>query len=422
MKWHNEARSKTYRRGSSVQGIGTAGVYLPVLSARGGAERLTLAMALELARAGIETTVFTSRSAPVEEIERDLGESIGSIAIETLPTPRRMSRLRALRQFAADATEAAAIRARQLDLFINCDYRSSLPGCGRLNVFYCHFPHELKNRENRLLRRAYVHTIELLKRLVVDRNRDGAVATYEQIWANSQFTARHVEEMWGRVPELVYPPCDMLAPLAKERLIVAVGRFQAGRGPGIPHKSQAYLVDAFRQLTDLHAGGWRLVLLGGATAEDEVFVASLRKQSAGFPIEIRVNPSRAELKDIVGSASIFWHAQGVDGDATVYPHSQEHFGISTVEAMSAAALPLVYGQAGPAEIIEPISALRPWQDLDQLLEDTRRLARLPKEQRKELMRLCVSRARDFDREHFAQRMRSLLLVQAYSAGGVGGQP
>lgn len=393
----------------------TAGLYFPVLTARGGAERLALVLALELAKAGIETTIFTSRSVSIAQIETDLGESIATLRIETLPTTKRLPRLRAVRQARIDGVEASAIRARRLDLFINCDYRSSLPGCGRANVFYCHFPHDLRVAEARLGRRAYLGALEMARRLLIDRNVRGSLATYEQIWANSRFTARHVEQMWGRSVQVVYPPCDMLAPLKKKRMIVAVGRFQAGRGPGVPHKSQDYLIDAFRRLPDLHAEGWRLVLLGGASDEDQSFVTSLREQSAGLPIDIRVNPSHAEIAAAVGSASIFWHAQGVDGDAAAHPRSQEHFGISTVEAMSAGALPLVYGAAGPAEIVEPVAALRPWQNLQELLDATRTVVALSADARDALAQLCVARAHDFDRVRFAERLRQLLSLQPSSA-------
>ncbi|WP_294979902.1 glycosyltransferase [uncultured Microbacterium sp.] len=392
----------------STRGIRTAALYFPVLNARGGAERLTLVMALELAKAGVQTTIFAAQAAPAAEIESDLGESIDSIAIETLPGPRRLPRLRAVRQAVIDRAEGAAIRARRPDLFINCDYRSSLPGSGRLNVFYCHFPHELRIDTGNPVRRAYFWVVEIARRVFVDRNARGSLETYRQIWANSRFTARNVERMWGRTTQVVYPPCDMITPLAKERLIIAVGRFQAGRGPGVPHKSQEYLIDVFRGLTDLHTAGWRLLLLGGAAGEDTSFVAALREQSAGLPIDIWVNPSRAEIMESVGAASIFWHAQGVDGDAARHPHSQEHFGISTVEAMSAGALPLVYGAAGPAEILEPVEGLVPWQDRDQLRNETRRLAALPTAEKEALERQCIARARDFDRDHFAGRLRSLL--------------
>lgn len=405
--WRGMLR-KTPSGSSHAEKVRTAAVYFPSLSARGGAERLTLVMALELARAGVATTIFTTRAAPIEEIEGDLGESIRSISIEILPVPRSTPRFRAVRQLGVDAAEAAAIRAWQPDVFINCDYRSSLPGCGRINILYCHFPHAVGVGGGSPLRQTYLRVLEGVKRALVDRSRHGFLGTYDRIWANSRFTARHVEGMWARRAELVYPPCEMLVPLEKTRLIIAVGRFQAGRGKDVPHKSQEFLIEAFRHMTDLHADGWRLLLIGGASEGDEAFLASLRAQAAGLPVDFKANASRAEIADALGTASIFWHAQGVDGDAVAHPRSQEHFGISTVEAMSAGALPLVYGAAGPAEIVGAITALRPWQDIDQLRESTRRMVALTREERATLTALCVARAQAFDRAHFAERIRALL--------------
>lgn len=386
----------------------SAGLYFPTLTGRGGAERLTLIMAIELARMGYATTIFTMSSDPPEVIERDLGERIDGIAITLLPEAPRGRRFRAISEAATIARHAAAIRRRRLSLFINTDYRSEFPGCGRENVLYCHFPHDMRIGSDGAARRLYLDVLSRIKRVAVDRDPGGPLATYQHIWANSHFTAGHVGRMWQREAEVVYPPCDGLAPAPKEKLIVAVGRFQASRSPSIPHKSQEQLIRAFRMLPDLHRDGWRLALLGAMGEADRDFVAHLDREREGFPIDIRPNPSRGELAATVGRASIFWHAQGVDGDARAHPHTQEHFGISTVEAMSAGAVPLVYGSAGPAEIVGGVSQIRPWTSLEELLADTRSVAALPEEQRSAIARACIDRAGDFDREHFSRRLREVL--------------
>ena len=386
----------------------SAGLYFPALTGRGGAERLTLIMAIELARMGYATTIFTMSSDPRDVIERDLGEPIDGIDIALLPEASRGRRFRAITETTTIARQATAIRRRNLSLFINTDYRSEFPGCGRENVLYCHFPHDARTGADGAARRFYLDTLSSIKGLLVDGDRRGPLATYQHIWANSHFTAGHVDRMWQREAEVVYPPCDGLTPAPKEKLIVAVGRFQASRSPSTPHKSQEQLIRAFTMLPDLHRHGWRLALLGAMGEPDRDFVAHLDREREGFPIDIRPNPSRAELAATLGTASIFWHAQGVDGDARAHPNTQEHFGISTVEAMSAGAVPLVYGSAGPAEIVGGVSQIRPWTSLDELLADTRSVATWPDEQRAAVVHACIDRARDFDREHFSRRLREVL--------------
>ena len=78
----------------------------------------------------------------------------------------------------------------------------------------------------------------------------------------------------------------------------------------------------------------------------------------------------AELADLYGRASIFWHAAGLGEDTEDDPNRMEHFGISIVEAMSAGAVPVVLGEAGPAEIVEPGRSGRHYTDLDDLVAQT----------------------------------------------------
>ncbi|MET0884878.1 MAG: glycosyltransferase [Mycetocola sp.] len=398
----------------------TAGVYLPDLNARGGAERLGLVMALELARIGIQTTIFTHSMSSVQEIEADLGDAMSDVIIVVLDQPHaKPGRLQALRDVTALRSCAREIRSHRPDLFVNCDYKSKLPGCGRRNVFYCHFPYDVgPRRGGSIATRTYNRAAEAVERRLVHPAAESFLDTYEQIWANSEFTRSHVRTMWRREAEILYPPCEMLEQAEKHNQIVAVGRFQSGSGATIPHKSQQFLVDSFRELPELHREGWKLALVGAAGSTDQRFVEDLRRRSADLPITFHVNPTWRELTRIVARSTIFWHAQGVGGDAARFPNTQEHFGISTVEAMSAGAVPLVFGRAGPAEVVEPIEGIEPWQTSASLLEATRSLAEMNSAERSELAQRCVDRAHQFDRGHFRRRLADLADLRTADLAGL----
>jgi glycosyltransferase involved in cell wall biosynthesis len=49
---------------------------------------------------------------------------------------------------------------------------------------------------------------------------------------------------------------------------------------------------------------------------------------------------------------LYWHAAGFGENINVYPEKAEHFGISTVEAMGAGCVPVVFNAGGQKEIIE----------------------------------------------------------------------
>ncbi len=385
-------------------------MYFPGLNGRGGAERLTLELALELSRMGWETFVFTDTAVPAE-LGDDLGLDLAPVTLVGLADTRPGRwHGRELRRLALTRGHAAAISRFGLDLFINAKYKSQLPGCGRRNVYYCHFPHRLVPEEVSLARRAYLALLRGVERVAIDRNLKGFVATYDEVWANSAFTAGHVERRWGVQPRIVHPPCEQVPALAKQHEIAVVGRLQKP-GPGIPYKAQDILVRTFAELTDLHERGWRLVLAGAARPEDQAYLDELRRAADGLPVDILTNVPRSGIRDVVGRAALYWHAQGAGADGARHPETQEHFGISTVEAMSAGAIPLVFGTAGPLEVVTGVEGVEPWRDQDELARLTRLWAtRIERGENEvdDVRHRCRRRAAEFDPGHFSQRLRELL--------------
>ena len=399
------------RRGESTavpgEGPRRAGVYFPGLDGRGGAERLALVLALELARAGWATSVFTDARVDPVAIARDLGADVSSltfVALRARTTDR--SRLREVRRLALTRSHVASIRRHDLDLFVNAKYKSALPGCGRRTVYYCHFPHRLRVAGAGGARRLYLLGASALERALLTRGAPGFLATYDEVWANSDFTARHVRERWGRDAEVVYPPCEQVAPARKGRTIAVVGRFQAP-GSHVPYKAQDVLLRTFASMSDLHAEGWRLVMVGGTTPEDATYLAGLRREAQGLPVTIVADGSREDVRALLGEASLYWHAQGFGQDARGHPETQEHFGISTVEAMSAGAIPLVHGSAGPAEVVAGVDGLRCWTDPAELAALTREWAARSPDEADPVRARCRSRAAEFDEVHFRRRIEGL---------------
>ena len=99
--------------------------------------------------------------------------------------------------------------------------------------------------------------------------------------------------------------------------------------------------------------GYTLYLAGGVSdiAEHREYVESIRKLSAGHPIEVLANVPFKKLTGLFKMASIFWHASGLGEDEDAHPEKFEHFGITTVEAMSAGCIPVVINKGGQKEII-----------------------------------------------------------------------
>ena len=115
--------------------------------------------------------------------------------------------------------------------------------------------------------------------------------------------------------------------------------------------------------------------------------------------------SGAELRDLYGRASIFWHAAGLGEDPERHPDRYEHFGITTVEAMSAGAVPVVIDAAGQVEIVEQGASGYRFAGLDGLVTHTERLIADPA-WRATLSAAAERRARDFGWDAFVAAVRA----------------
>lgn len=383
-------------------------MYFPGLTARGGAERLALTLGLSLLQFGWDVAMYSDGVMDPEQLSADLGDDVSGLRFIELPKESAWRVPREVRRLLTLGRRAKAIRHHRLDLFLNAQFKSQLPGCGQRNIYYCHFPHRLDPFAQGGLRGLYQRVTSLVDRALVTRS-DNFLHTYHEVWANSQFTASHVRDRWGVEPRLLYPACEQMTPGAKEHTIAVVGRFQ-GPTPGAPYKAQDVLVREFAAMSELHAKGWQLELVGGlgSSARDREYFDALGLASAGAPIKLRPNVTHDEIRELYGRASLYWHAQGFGEDERSEPQTQEHFGITTVEAMSAGCIPVVYGTAGPLEVVAPVALGETWRSTDDLRAVTTRLASTSEEDLAQLRARCGERATEFSRAAFVSRLDHLL--------------
>ena len=139
-------------------------------------------------------------------------------------------------------------------------------------------------------------------------------------------------------------------------------------------------------------------------AEHRSYVDEVRAAAEGLPVHLHLDASGAALRRLYGRASLFWHAAGLGEDADRHPERYEHFGITTVEAMSAGAVPVVIDAAGQVEIVEQgVSGYR-FAGLDGLVAHTAHLIADPA-WRAELSARAHERARRFGWDAFVGRLR-----------------
>jgi hypothetical protein len=231
--------------------------------------------------------------------------------------------------------------------------------------------------------------------------------SYDTVAANSTFTAGWVERLWGVPSQVLYPPVNPVAPApVKEHLILSLGRFF---DPTRGHcKKQVEMVQAFRSLVERGlAGDWQLHLVGGVSAPDRDYAMQVKAAAQGLPIKVHMNAPGAVVADLLARSSIYWHAGGLGEDPQLHPDRFEHFGIAVVEAMTAGLVPVVFGAAGPAEIVEDGRSGVHFHDVDGLASATERLFADPA-QLASLSEGAQARADDFGAAAFRKRLFELV--------------
>jgi glycosyltransferase involved in cell wall biosynthesis len=182
------------------------------------------------------------------------------------------------------------------------------------------------------------------------------------IIVNSKFTKDIVDKEYGIKSKIIYPPVARVSCVApKENIILSVGRFE----PSLNAKKQDVLINAWRALSP-RLPGWKLVLAGGSTSE--AWVKELKTLGLGTSIEFAVNATHEYLCELYAKATIYWHAAGYKIDEHKNPELTEHFGISTVEAVSAGCIPIVVPSGGQVEIVR--SSLLHWTTKEELIDKT----------------------------------------------------
>jgi glycosyltransferase involved in cell wall biosynthesis len=249
-------------------------------------------------------------------------------------------------------------------------------------------------RVKRAINRAY-YRIEIAERL----------ASYSVLTANSQFTAGWASRRWGgRGWEVWHPPVTMVASTGLEVAdrggVVAVGRF-VHEG----HKRQLEMVRWWKNMAGGSPRLGAMTIVGTCSARpgDPEYLDRVREEASGCSVEFIVNSTLSNLHHVYRSSKVFWHAMGYDvGDE--HPELCEHFGMTTVEAMSAGCVPIVIDKGGQAEIVEHgVSGFR-WKTPAELIEYTEEVL-ADTELWSRMSAAAVLRAQQFSRDMFEKRLR-----------------
>jgi len=375
----------------------------------GGGEQVSGALAEHLA-IGHDVTLLGPVEVDVEASRARLGVDLSRCGFRKVSSDR-------------EASEASA----DFDVFINGTYRSSAVNRAARGYYYVHFPeppptsrdtlrHNLAMVGSTLLRPMSRGPSALMgvKRGLERRRRDVSWAkSYTGFWSNSAYTARWTDRLWHVNSDVVFPPVRSVVDAdwsVKRPSIASVGRFF---DPSLGHcKKQRDLLHAF---ATMHESGrsavdgtqWKLSFVGGADGASRDYTLGVRRAAVGLPVDVHVNAPRQTVVDVLSGASIYWHGTGFGEDVNRHPERFEHFGIAVVEAMAAGAVPVVFGEAGPAEIVRHGVDGFHWRTLDELASHTHRLMS-ESDLRRRMAEAAVQRSAEFSLARFADAVDAAL--------------
>lgn len=279
---------------------------------------------------------------------------------------------------------------RGFDLFINGS-RYSFYGNAAKNVAVVHFPKE------KLL------TIPINKKLpwckVLAKKQDNNFANNTDLFVpNSNFTSYWLTQKWQITDDkkcVLYPPVTPVSATAekKRNQIFVCSRIEAT-------KKIDLLLKAFESSEYLKQN-CTLVIAGSVKGESKEYIENIQKisPSAKFYFE----PSREEIEKLYAESEIFWHAKGINEENPLY---FEHFGITTVEAISAGCVPIVINKGGQKEIVNDTCGFK-WNTTEELVSFTENLVR-NHDRMAEVSKNAVLRSELYSKKSFEKEFRNIL--------------
>ena len=168
------------------------------------------------------------------------------------------------------------------------------------------------------------------------------------------------------------------------------------------------MVKAFRRLVDSGVRDWTLHLVGGCEEVGRHYLDKVRAGRArGTRCRSMWTPRGRSWRSLYAEASIYWHASGMGEDVDRYPGRLEHFGMTTVEAMSAGAVPVVIGLAGQVETVR--NGVDGWhiRDIKEMAERTRMLI-ADARRREQMSERAEARAKEFSIGAFGEQLWALV--------------
>jgi glycosyltransferase involved in cell wall biosynthesis len=259
-------------------------------------------------------------------------------------------------------------KSKEFDIFINCsmNYYTFL---AKKNIVIVHFPPYKKIHSNFVKKYPLFFPVALYKDYKW-------FSSYDIYISYSQYSQNWLDKIWHIDKErssLIDPAVSFIKTSGEEKLdcIMICSRIE-------PSKEIELLVKTFLSNQMLRQTA-KLYIVGAVIDENIAYINKIKKIISNYTDAVYLieNPNRNEIEKYYNLSKIFWHAKGYSCDENTKPAELEHFGLTTVEAMSAGCVPVVINKGGQKEIISDGVNGFLWDTPEELIEKTITLLQSP---------------------------------------------
>lgn len=343
--------------------------------------------------------VFAEDYVTIERLNSQFGIELKNTNIRKL----HMTPVDGNKQYMINKTKVEKI-TKEYDVFIDFMFFSKHVGKAKKNIYEVMFP---------ALRYRWQWNKTIFHKLIGSFFDWMYFRSYDVMISNSQFTNHWLGEYWkeGTKNRVVYPPvfserdiADRYVESEKKNIIISVGRFFVAAHS----KKQLEMVRFFVNNQDVFAD-YEYHLCGAVSEnpQDVEYLEQVKAEAAKVNnVFIHGNCQYEELMGLYRQAKIFWHGTGYLADEEKEPEKMEHFGITTVEAMSYGAVPVVINRGGQKETVEEgVNGFR-WENEQECVAKSKKLID-DDNLRKQFAEKSVEYAKKYSIEKFYEENRRI---------------
>lgn len=279
---------------------------------------------------------------------------------------------------------------KNYDLFFYCS-KGLLTGNAKKNIAIIHFPMDKKESFPTYKKYPFL-------KFIAQKTDLNYINKYDYFIPNSNFTKYWLQQKWNikdNKIQVLYPPVTKIKKTEEKQKdkILICSRIEKS-------KKIDKLIYAYTKSNFL-SKNTKLIIAGSTKNESPEYVKYL--QNINPSVEFIFNPSREKIEDLYASSFIFWHAKGYE---ELDPYQMEHFGITTVEAMSAKCIPIVINKGGQTEIVTEECGFK-WNNLDELIKYTEEIYS-EKLDISSMQKNCVERSNLYSKENYQKKLLTFI--------------